>query len=144
MLDLGECIEKGLIRKIPASKEQSLLCLEKALDTLKDAEANLKESRFNSAALLAYVAMLNMARAVLFRDGYREKSHYCVVKYLEGKYGKEFGGGELRKLDSYRQTRHEVQYSAMHNATESEAGGMVEFGWEFLGKIEDVLEGKNN
>ncbi|MDD4446734.1 MAG: HEPN domain-containing protein [Methanothrix sp.] len=36
-----------------------------------------------SAISSAYLAVFHSARAVLFRDGVREKSHYCIGLYLQ-------------------------------------------------------------
>jgi uncharacterized protein (UPF0332 family) len=140
LLSLKKCIEKGLIRKIPPSKEHAMLVLGKASEMLDDAKANLEDGRFDAAALLSYAAMLNAGRAVLFRDGYTEKSHYCTARYLEEKYLDFLGDGTIRKLDSYRQTRHEVQYSPAHHTTETEASEMAAFAKEFVAKIEAMLE----
>jgi len=57
--------------------------------------------------------MFHAARAILFIDGFREKSHFAVDRYLEDKYATT---GLLEKewidiLDFYRETRHEDQYS---------------------------------
>lgn len=139
MLDLEGCMEKGLIRKIPPSREHAAASLGKAQEMLKDAKANLEEGRFDAAALLAYVSILNCARALLFRDGYTEKSHYCIARYLEARYSKELGAGVIREIDSFRQLRHEVQYSAAYSASESEAGKAVEFARGFLGKTKGLL-----
>ncbi len=139
MLDLEGCISKGLIRRIPASREHASASARKANKMLGDAKANRGEGRFDAAALLGYVSMLNAGRALLFRDGYTEKSHYCVARYLEAKYPKELGRESIRELDSCRQVRHEVQYSAAHHTSESEAERLVGFTEEFLSKIEELI-----
>ena len=142
MLDLKSCIEKGLIRKIPRSTEQARLSFEKAAELLEEAKANLEEDRYNSAVLIAYASILNLCRALLFKDGYREKSHYCVARFLEVNYGDELGSATIGLLDAFRETRHEVQYSTTHSATKSEAEEIMKFAEEFLEKVEKLLEGK--
>jgi uncharacterized protein (UPF0332 family) len=142
LFDLQDCIEKGSIKKIPASLEQAKLSTTKASEVLSEARANLEEERFNSAGIMAYVSILNSARALIFKDGYREKSHFCVARYIETHYGDKLALGMIHKLDAYRETRHEIQYSATHNATETEAKEMVEFAGEFLEKIEEIIEEK--
>lgn len=82
----NSCVDKGLLRKIPASKEKGSRSLEKAEKWLKEAEKTLKSGAFNSSALASYLAMFHSARAILFVDGYREKSHACIARYLEEKY----------------------------------------------------------
>ena len=139
MSKLDECIEKGLIRKIPPSREQAQLSMEKAWEMLEEAQANLEEKRYNSALLVGYVAALNAAKALLYRDGFREKSHYCIARFLEVHYGEVLGSGMLHMFDSYREARHETQYSAMHSATESEAIEFISFTEEFLDKIAAIV-----
>ena len=65
-----------------------------------------------SAISSAYLAVFHSARAVLFRDGVREKSHYCIGLYLQ-KYVEE---GTLEEewpmlFDRIRSVRHADQYS---------------------------------
>jgi uncharacterized protein (UPF0332 family) len=129
-----------MIRKIPPAMEHSVGALAKASEMLEDAKANFGEGRFDSAAIIAYASMLNAGRAVLFRDGYTEKSHYCVARYLEETYSGKMDRGMVSKLDSFRQTRHEAQYSPTQHVGESEAGEMVGFAGKFLEKIEGILK----
>jgi uncharacterized protein (UPF0332 family) len=141
LLDLKGCIERGLVRRIPPSREHAAASLGKAGEMLKDARANQEECRFDAAALLAYVSVLNCARALLFRDGYTEKSHYCIARYLEAEYGSELGRGTILEIDSFRQLRHEVQYSAAYSASGEEGRKAVEFAEDFLSKVEALLLG---
>lgn len=52
------------------------------------------------------------ARAILFFDGYREKSHACIARYLEEKYTKNklLENRWIELLDHYRELRHGDQY----------------------------------
>jgi uncharacterized protein (UPF0332 family) len=139
LTELEECIRKGLIRKIPPSQEQAYLSMEKAWEMLGEAQANLEESRYNSAVLVGYVAALNAAKALLSRDGFREKSHYCIARFLEVHYCEVLGSGMLHMFDTYREARHETQYSATHNSNESEAKEFIRFTEEFLEKISGLI-----
>ena len=51
--------------------------------------------RFSSSILASYMVMFHAARTILFFDGFREKSHACVARYLEEKYVKT---GKLARL----------------------------------------------
>jgi uncharacterized protein (UPF0332 family) len=78
---------------------------------------------FNSSLMSSYLAMFHSARALLFFDGIREKSHYCIARYLEEKNAKkellEIKWIEL--LDYYRDMRHDDQYSISCFVTNKEA-----------------------
>jgi uncharacterized protein (UPF0332 family) len=110
-LSYDECLSKGLLRKIPPSKEQGKRSFEKAQRWLDEANAILGSKAFNSAVSAAYLAMFHSARAILFLDGFREKSHVCVARYLaqyvqRGKLELEW----VDLLDYHREIRHEDQY----------------------------------
>ena len=60
--------------------------INKAKELIEEAGENLEDGRYNSATVVAYLALFNSARALLFKDGYRERSHICIARYLEKKY----------------------------------------------------------
>ncbi len=67
--------------------------------------------------------MFHACRALLFKDGYREKSHYCVARYIEEKY---VNNGRLDRivvdlLDRFRELRHRDLYELDFSAIESDA-----------------------
>jgi len=74
--------------------------------------------------------MFHSARAVLFRDGRREKSHFCIARYLEEMYVKK---GKLERewidlLDRLREMRHADQYDISYFATREEAKSALTIG----------------
>jgi len=132
-----DCIKKGLLRKIPPSKNNAMRSLRKAEKWLEEAMKTFKSGVFNSSVLASYMAMFHAARAILFLDGFREKSHACVARYLEEKYVKtgklEMNWIEL--LDHYREIRHDDQYSLNFFSTKEEAGKSFESASHFLARI---------
>ena len=50
---------------------------------LEEAERSLEAGATSSSVLASYLSMFHSARAILYLDGYREKSHYCVARHLE-------------------------------------------------------------
>lgn len=77
-----DCVEKGLLRKIPASYDKATQSISKAEKWLDEANKTLSGKAFDSSVLASYMVMFHSARAILFHDGYREKSHACVARYL--------------------------------------------------------------
>ncbi len=140
LIDLGECFEKGLIRKTVASNEQASASLKKARVMLEEARGDFEDERFNSTIVVAYLALLNASRAVLFRDGYRERSHACVARYLEAKYAGKIPKDYIDLLDYYRETRHEVQYETDYFAEAEAAKEIIEFAEKFVKLIENLLK----
>ena len=140
LIDFEECMKKRLLRKTTPSKEQALLSLGKAEEALEDAKATLKDKRYDATVTLAYVSLLSASKAILLKDGFQEKSHACIIRYLEAKHYDEIGGEDIRLLDSFRETRHEVQYSAYFRASEGQAKEIVEFIKKFLTKAEKIVK----
>lgn len=72
----------------------------------------MKHGFYSEAIIAAYTAMFQSARALLFKDGIFEKSHYCVIEYLKEHYVKKhlLPSDYLYAIDLYRTQRHEVLY----------------------------------
>jgi len=139
LISLKECVGAGLLRQTAPSKEQALLSLDKAERALEDAKANLKDGRYDATIILGYAALLSASKAILFRDGMREKSHACVVRYLEAKHSDKLNGRDIRLLDSFREARHEVQYSPAFKASELQAREIVKFAGDFINKAGGII-----
>ncbi len=128
-MNIKECFEKRLLRK---GRPDRLKC-EKALEISKKnlvrAERLLKHSFYSEAIISAYTAMFQSARALLFKDGIFERSHYCVVEYLKENYVKRhiLSHDYLHSIDVYRTQRHEALY------------GLDEISYEKL-EVEDAIE----
>lgn len=139
---LEDCIDKGLLRRVPSSKNKAAESLKKAKVMLEEARANLNSMRINSAVIVAYLAIFNAAKAVLFRDGYREKSHACVARYLESKYAQKgkISFEHIALLDRFRSSRHATQYDVSYYPSKKEAEQMMDFAKDFIGKIENILK----
>jgi uncharacterized protein (UPF0332 family) len=140
VISFDECVEQGLLRRMPPSKRQAEEQLKKAFVLLEESKKALEANLPNAAMTSAYTAALGSSRALLFRDGYREKSHACVARYLEAKYLKEIGASRISLLDEYRDRRHKTLYSGDYYPTLEEAKRVVSFAEEFLAKAEKLLK----
>lgn len=109
---------------------------------LEEARGNLDAMRINSAVIVAYLAMFNAAKAILFKDGFREKSHACVARYLENRYAQrgEISFEYIELLDRFRSSRHATQYDVSYYPNKKEAEQMIGFAEEFINKIENILK----
>jgi len=140
--DVNKLIELKLLRKIPQSIDKAKESIETAKKWLKEAEENFQNKTFNSCMLSCYLVMFHSARAILFKDGFREKSHFAIARYLEAVYVNK---NLLEKkwidlLDHYREIRHEDQYSTAFFVTEGEARNALTSAKEFLGRMEKLFE----
>lgn len=114
--------------------------LVRARDWLSEAEKNLEAEAYRSAISSAYLTIFHSARAVLFRDGVREKSHYCIGLYLQ-KYVED---GMLEEewamlFDRVRSVRHADQYSFSASPSEEEVQAMIDMAERFMERMHRLL-----
>lgn len=124
---------------MPASREKALQSVEKSKELLAEARDSLEDHRINSAVIVSYLAIFHAARAVLFKDGFREKSHECIVRYLEEKYKGKIEKNQVEMLDKFKSERMHTQYDVSYSPNEEEAEKMIEFSEEFIETIEQFL-----
>lgn len=139
--NFDNCVKEGLLRSIPPSKEKAEGSIKAGLKWLEEAEKDLRSEAFNSSVLSSYLAMFHSARSLLYFDGYREKSHYCIARYLEEKYVKSklLESKWVQLLDHYRDLRHNDQYSISFFATKDEAESALRTAKEFVERMRNLL-----
>lgn len=140
-LSYEDCLEKGLLRKIPPSKDKALRSIEKAKKWLEEARNTIESKALNSSISASYLTMFHAARSILFLDGLREKSHACVARYLE-QYVKR---GRLEQnwvdlLDHNREIRHDDQYNLSFFATKEDAERALRSAVDFLSRMKQLLQ----
>ena len=81
--------------------------------------------------------MFHSARSILFRDGIKERSHVCVISYLQEKYPelKRFAN----QLDAYRKNRHTTLYGLDFLVSDDEAKQAIEDAERFYKQIKKIL-----
>ena len=136
-----DCMREGLLRKTKPDLRKAQRSLEIADQRLKEAEVSLKNGILSGSLILSYTAMFHAARAVLFRDGWAEKSHVCVVAYLRERYVK---AGKLEQrylsmLDASRMERHETLYGLETEISGEDAEHMLARAKEFVAKIAEIV-----
>jgi uncharacterized protein (UPF0332 family) len=139
--ELDRCFQKGLIRKTLPSKEKALKSMKKARRWLDEAEKNFNYGLFDSCLVSSYSAMFHAARSLLLKDGFREKSHYCVARYLEEKYvdKRKLNREVVDLLDRFRELRHEDLYELDFFATKEDAKEAIENARIVIEEIEKIL-----
>jgi len=138
------CFEKGFLRKIPSSEKDAGEDIKTAHDWISEAEKNILSKAYRSAIISSYLAMFHSVRAVLARDGVRERSHFCMGRYLEDFYFKKglLEGKWIELFDYYRELRHADQYGTKFMATEKESGESLSVARDFVKRISVLLKPK--
>ena len=140
-IEFQECIKQGLLRKLVPSPEKAKRGLKKAQVFLAQAKKAYDVKAYDSCLMTCYQAIFLSAKAVLFKDGYREKSHACVARYIEEKYAKS-GKIELKwieLLDRYRDLRHDDEYNVFFFASEKECEALIKFAAKFIEQMEKII-----
>jgi uncharacterized protein (UPF0332 family) len=142
LFNYDDCLAKGLIKKTTPSKDKAKQSLLAAGKWFEEAEMNASGHALRSSLLSAYLAVFHAARAVLFYDGYREKSHACIARYLEANYVSK---GKLESkwvqmLDYLRETRHTDQYSFDFFTSSDEVEEALEKSKAFVARMKKLLD----
>lgn len=138
--NIDDCFERGLLRKVEPSRTKSDQSLIQARDWLSEAKKNFKAEAYRSALSSAYLVIFHSARAILFRDGVREKSHYCIGLYLQ-KYVEK---GTLEEewpmfFDRIRSVRHADQYLFMAKPSKEEVPSGIDLAERFIERMLRLL-----
>lgn len=144
-MNLAECIEKGLIRKIQPSSEKALNSIELAKHKLELAQSEFDAGIYEGALISAYSIMFHAARTLLFKDGYKESSHYALYIFIKEKYGAKIEMHYINELNTLRLTRHAVLYGNPDDITprevqEVEAENAIKTASGFLETVKKLLK----
>jgi uncharacterized protein (UPF0332 family) len=140
MTGISDCFERGLLRKVAPSREKAEASLSHAREWVKEAGDDLEIGAVRSALVAVYMGYFHSARAVLFRDGIREKSHYCIGVYLETYVGKQQLEEEWTLLfDHMRSLRQADQYSLDARPAGAEVAAAIEGAERFISRMEDLI-----
>lgn len=129
-MKLEDCFKLGLLKKTESDMESALNSMETAKDSLKDADKNLKIVCYNVVIMLSYISMFHSARALLFKDGIKERTHVCIPIYLKETYPNF--EKYANTLDSYRLFRHRVVYGLRIMVDKEDAEEAIKSAKEFL------------
>lgn len=134
--NVKDCFEQRLLRKIDPDKEKSKKSLEISKLRLKEAEHAIKLEIFNYAILESYMAMFHASRALLYKEGIQEKSHFAIFIYLKEKYSDKIPLHILNLLNIHRIERHEAMYGLEYKPEEQDALVALEDAKVFVKEIE--------
>ena len=139
---LDECYERGLLRKVAPSNDKAMQSLAQAREWVTEAGYDCDADALRSALMAAYMGYFHAARAVLFRDGVREKSHYCIGVYLESYREQGLLEDEwVLQFDRMRGMRQNDQYSLDARPTVQEVRQAVADAGEFIERLERLVNG---
>ncbi len=139
-MNLSDLLKEGRIKKVNPDLQQAGELLKAAERDIRVAKKMLGED-FDWCFSVAYNAMLQSARALMFSDGYAtvgENHHKVAVDYSDVKLGTKFSG-MIGVFDDMRKKRHKVIYQKVGAISEFEAKHAIKTAETFLEKIREKL-----
>lgn len=138
MMDLDELLKNGDLKQIRAGPAEIKKELAEAEKDLKNAGRSASDGNWKWAIIQAYYSMFHAARAVLLKNGYRERSHYAVVVFLEYLH-------KTKKLESYfiddfraaKFAREEADYASNYSGERAEQ--VISTAGEFITRMKKLL-----
>ena len=134
--NIEDCFKFRLLRKIEPDEEKTKKSLEISKQRLNEAERAIELKIFQYAILESYMAMFHAARALLYKDGVQEKSHFAIFVYLKEKYSDNIPLHILNFLNVHRIERHEAMYGLEFKPEEQDALVAIEDAKAFVKEIE--------
>jgi uncharacterized protein (UPF0332 family) len=140
--EFEECIKRGLIRKSRIKKSLVNDSLKQADFFLEEASSQIDSNHREMGLLALYNAMFHATRAILYAEGYKESSHYCLQQYLASKISNEtnFSIEDVQLFDKLRGIKKEVQYDFSKAYIEEKIDTLYNETEEFIEKIKDYLK----
>ena len=142
-MNLSDLLKEGRVRRVEPDFIQAKECLGAAKRDI-DVAKKILDTDFDWAFSIAYNAMLQSARALMFHDGYMavgENHHKAVVDYADAKLGAKLSA-KIDLFDDMRRKRHRVIYEKAGVVSRYEAQHAIETAEDFLIQIEAKMKGK--
>jgi len=138
--EFEKMLEERRIIKGKVTQEMIAKELKSAEYDLNKAKLSYDESDFKWAIVQAYYAMFHGIRALVYRKGYREKSHYALKIAFKELF---VDAGMLeKKYYKYFEDAMDLRESADYLSEYSEVGAKeaVENAGELLGNVRSIFE----
>jgi len=145
LTEVDDCFKKGLLKKGIKSRKLALQDISQAEFFLNEGFDLIGLRKKEMAAIAMYNAAFHAARALLYLDGVKEQSHYCLQKYLEEKFGKTgvLSADDLSLFDLLRGIRQEVQYNVTKVEFEENLNELYDKTEKFVENVKKVVKSGN-
>ena len=137
MISEKGCFEKNLLKKTFPQIDLARKDLKQAEFFLKEAEELLELNKEQMAALALYNSYFHISRSLLFKDGIKERSHYCIARYLENHYKLD---KFINSFEVIMSIRHNVQYATEKIEIEEDLSEFIDICHQFLTEVEKIIQ----
>ncbi len=138
--DFLECMNKRKIRTFSAGPKIARKEWQTAKDDLEEAGDSLDRKKYKWATIQSYYSLFHSARALIYKAGYREHSHYCLRIALRALYVETglLQENVIEVLHMAKNLRENADYQG--NFSQEDAVFLRKEAFEFLQKAESFLK----
>ncbi len=142
-MNLRDLEKRGEIQKTEIDTETAKKLLKNSEKDVKTAEDILKLKHYDWVLSIAYTAMLNAGRSLMFAKGYRTRSeshHLTVVRFSAAIFPSD--STSLTSLfNKYRIRRNDIMYGEIEDSvSESEAKRVIYNAKKFIEEIKKFIK----
>lgn len=137
-MKLKDCFEKGFLRRSKLAEdvvEKEIFNTERHL---QNANQCIEQKMYDLAIVSVYTAMFHAARAILYRDGIKERGHVCLIQYIKKEYPELNNYAKI--LDNYRRNRHIMLYGIDVEMMVEDATIGIDLAKEFIEAVKKELK----
>lgn len=137
-----DCLKRGKIREFSRGKALVSKELNLALADYNTAEESFEKENYKWCTIQTYYSMFHSARALLYSNNLREKSHACLIEAIQTLYVNKglLGYCLIEALQKAKRLREEADYYGEFN--QESAQDLLYKAKEFLDKARDILKPK--
>lgn len=138
---IEQLLNEGLLKKDKPDIEKAKRSLKTAKIFIDKAEQIFNLKIFDLSLIQSYSSMSHSSRALLFKDGFKERSHYAIYIYIKERYKNKIPLKFINELNSLRMERHDFLYSIekRNEIDEIEAESALQTAKEFIKIIKGIL-----
>lgn len=135
--DFEKCLEKRKLIKFDADEQIIRNEMENAHSDLKESKEEFSRGGYKWATVKGYYSMFHAAKALLFRLGYRERGHYCLLVALRELGISLIGARNIDNFEAAMTLRHDANYESKF--TEIGAEDTIENAEAFIIEVEKAM-----
>lgn len=142
LISKNECFEKGLLKKDTPSLNLARKSLKQAEFFLKEAYDMIGLNKKELAVISLYNSFFHVSRALLFKDGIKERSHFCVARYIESEYTKKklLDSMFLNAFETLMGLRKNIQYSTEKTMIDEDLNEFYNICEKFISVVEVIIK----
>ena len=131
------------MEKIQINENLTNNAIQLAQRDIKTASDVYSNNDYDWAFSIAYNAMLQAGRALMFSQGYRptgKYKHVSVLEFVKTKFGEEFADKILFIFNKIRKKRHIAVYEQVNIISSNEAKSSLDTAKEFVDSVMKLIK----